>query len=78
MTAFGKTNDDHTWLDTNNVINTTFSNEIQWNDGSGWYNNSFRTAGSTQGATINTSVFDDFDAEVGKTVEIDFASEKIA
>lgn len=77
MSAYGKTNGEHTWEDTANTIETQFTN-IQWNDNSGWYDNSFRTFGSTQGAIINTSVFNNFDAEQGKTIEIEFESEKIS
>lgn len=77
MSAYGKTNDEHSWEDYSGNVNTTFTN-IQWNDNSGWYNNSFRTFGSTSGAVINTDVFGNFDAGYGKTIEIEFESEKIS
>lgn len=77
MSAYGKTNDEHSWEDNSGNVDATFTN-MQWNDNSGWYDNSFRTFGSTSGAIINANVFDNFDAEQGKTIEIEFESEKIS
>jgi len=47
MSAYGKTNESVSkaeWVDVLGNASTTFTN-IQWNTNSGWYNNSFRTAG---------------------------------
>ena len=80
MSAYGKTNESAektTWEDVSGNVNTTFTN-IQWNTNSGWYNNSFRTAGSTEYATINFHPFDNFDFTTGKTIEIEFESEKVS
>jgi len=55
MSAYGKTNDSvdkDEWRDVSGNVTTTFSG-IQWNTNSGWYNNSFRTAGQSEYATIN-------------------------
>ena len=54
MNAYGRTNesvDKDTWLDETGNVSTTFTN-IQWNTNSGWYNNSFRTLGATEYATV--------------------------
>ena len=80
MSAFGKTNDSATkdsWTDVAGNISTTFTG-IQWNTNSGWYNNSFRTVGQNEYAVINANPFSNFDAETGKTVEIEFESEKVS
>jgi len=80
MSAYGKTNESQetsVWTDTTGSVNTTFTN-IAWNTNSGWYNNSFRTSGSGQYATINWQPFDNFDFESGKTIEIEFESEKVS
>lgn len=79
MSAYGKTNESTTnseWKDTTGTITTTFTG-ISWNTNSGWYDNSFRTVGQNQYARINFNPFDDFDATVGKTIEIEFESEKV-
>ncbi len=80
MNAYGRTNesvDKDTWLDETSNISTTFTN-IQWNTNSGWYNNSFRTSGSTEYATIQFQPFDNFNFSTGKTIEIEFESEKVS
>lgn len=80
MSAYGRTNDSSTknqWIDYSGNVNTTFTN-ISWNTNSGWYNNSFRTAGQYEYATINTNPFSNFDFTTGKTIEIEFESEKIS
>lgn len=78
MSAYGKTNDSSdkdTWSYDN--INTTFTN-IQWNQNSGWYNNSFRVSNQNEYATIDFQPFADFDInESGKTIEIEFETEKV-
>lgn len=59
---------------------TTF-NGFKWNDASGWYNNSLRTSGTNQFASINFNPFSnvDIDAENnGLTIEIDFESEYVS
>lgn len=80
MSAYGKTNESQetsVWTDTTGSVDTTFTN-IAWNTNSGWYNNSFRTSGTTQYATINWQPFNNFDFESGKTIEIEFESEKVS
>lgn len=80
MDAYGKTNESITkdqWVDESGNVSTTFTG-IQWNTNSGWYDNSFRTVGVNEYATINTQPFSNFDASTGKTIEIEFESEKVA
>ena len=80
MTAYGKTNDSATkdqWVDESGNVTTTFTN-IQWNSNSGWYNNSFRTVGVGSSATIDAHPFQNFDFATGKTIEIEFESEKVS
>lgn len=80
MSAYGKTNESaikDQWTDESGNITTSFSN-IQWNTNSGWYNNSFRTAGVGQQATINVNPFENFDFTTGKTIEIEFESERVS
>jgi hypothetical protein len=80
MSAYGKTNESATkdqWNDVSGNVNTTFTG-TQWNTNSGWYNNSFRTAGTSEYATINFNPFETFDFTVGKTIEIEFESEKVS
>lgn len=79
MSAYGKTNDStdkSVWKDVTNTYETTFVG-ISWDPNSGWYNNSFRTVGQDQYATINYEAFSNFDFSVGKTIEIEFESEKV-
>ena len=86
MSAYGRTNDSSdkdTWTDQTSTVSTTFTN-INWNPNSGWYNNSFRTSGVGQYATINFQPFVKRDPQdltfpftYGKTVEIEFESEKV-
>ena len=79
MSAFGKTNESATkdqWFDTTDSINTTFTG-IQWNTNSGWYDNSFRTSGVDEKAVINFQPFSNFSFTTGKTIEIEFESEKV-
>jgi hypothetical protein len=86
MSAYGRTNnsnDKATWTDTTGNITTTFTN-IGWNPNSGWYENSFRTIGVNQYATINFKPLFHKDGDFtfpftyGKTVEIEFESEKVS
>jgi hypothetical protein len=80
MSAYGKTNESSTkdtWTDVSGNVTTTFTG-IQWNTNSGWYNNSFRTAGINEYATISAQPFDNFDFITGKTIEVEFESEKIS
>lgn len=80
MSAYGKTNESSTkdtWTDVSGNVNTTFTG-IQWNTNSGWYNNSFRTAGVNEYATISAQPFNNFDFITGKTIEVEFESEKIS
>lgn len=79
LSAYGKTNDssDKTrWEDTEHSITTTFTN-ILWNPNSGWYDNAFRTLGVSSYATINHNPFADFSTTNGKTIEIEFETEKV-
>lgn len=80
MSAYGKTNestDKDQWNDVFGNATTTFTG-VSWNTNSGWYNNSFRTVGVNEYATINFEPFADFDFTNGKTIEIEFESEKVA
>ena len=80
LSAYGKTNDDpsaNTWVDSKHNINTTFTG-VQWNANSGWYDNSFRTVGTTEYAQINYQPFAGFSFENGKTIEIEFEIEKVS
>ena len=84
LSAYGKTNSSSqkdSWTYSN--ITTTFTG-IQWNQNSGWYENSFRVANQNEYATINYAPFADYymvsDNEhvaTGKTVEIEFETEKV-
>lgn len=86
MTAYGRTNnseDKSIWKDVTDTVSTTFTN-IDWNPNSGWYENSFRTSGTSQYAIIDFQPFmrtDQLDMNFpftyGKTIEIDFESEKV-
>lgn len=79
MSAYGKTNDStekSQWIDSVGGATTVFTN-ISWNTNSGWYKNSFRTVGSSEYATINFQPFNNFDFTTGKTIEIEFESEKV-
>lgn len=80
MSAYGKTNDSvdkDSWTDVAGNVTTTFTG-VQWNTNSGWYNNSFRTAGESEYATINFNPFSNFNFTYGKTIEIEFESEKVS
>lgn len=80
MEAYGKTNDSSnkdTWTDTLGNVTTTFTG-IQWNTNSGWYDNSFRTVGVNEYAIINFNPFSNFNFSYGKTIEIEFESEKVS
>ena len=79
MSAYGKTNDSTNpaqWTDVAENVSTTFTG-VAWNTNSGWYNNSFRTIGTNENAVINFQPFATFDATTGKTIEIEFESEKV-
>ena len=79
LSAYGKTNDSSDkddWVDEEHNITTSFTN-IQWNTNSGWNNNSFRTAGSSEYAEINYNPFSGFNFQNGKTIEIEFETEKV-
>jgi hypothetical protein len=80
MSAYGRTNnsnDKAVWKDEAGNITTNFTG-IAWNTNSGWYNDSFRTVGVNEYATINFQPFDNFDFTNGKTIEIEFESEKVS
>ena len=79
MSAYGKTNESvekDIWKDVTNTVSTTFNN-ISWNTNSGWYQNSFRTFGVNQSAIINFNPFQGFGFTTGKTIEIEFETEKV-
>ena len=79
LSAYGRTNDSSSraeWVDTTNNVSTTFTN-IGWSTNSGWYQNSFRTSGVNEYATVNINPFSNFDFSTGKTIEIEFESEKV-
>ena len=80
MTAYGRTNSSSsksTWTDTTGEVSTQFHN-IAWNTNSGWYKDSFRTVGQNEYAEIQYQPFANFDFEMGKTIEIEFESEKVS
>ena len=80
LSAYGRTNDSSdksVWTDTINNISTTFTN-VDWSTNSGWYKNSFRTSGLTQYATVGLEPFSNFSFDTGKSIEIEFESEKVA
>ena len=80
LSAYGRTNDSvdkNTWLDEVNDVTTTFTG-VQWNTNSGWYDNSFRTVGTSERAVVNFEPFSGFDFTTGKTIEIEFESEKVS
>lgn len=80
MSAYGRTNDSSTkdvWTDVAGNVTTTFTG-ISWNTNSGWNNNSFRTSGQSEYATINFQPFQNFSFTTGKTIEIEFESEKVS
>lgn len=82
LSAFGRTNDGS--ADMNiwqfkkgiNTIDTNFIN-IDWSAINGWNNDSFRTCGSTSYAEVIYQPLSTFDSNWGKTIEIDFESEKV-
>ena len=79
LSAYGRTNESSSraeWVDTTNNISTTFTG-IGWSTNSGWYQNSFRTAGINEYATVNFNPFSNFNFSTGKTIEIEFESEKV-
>jgi hypothetical protein len=80
MSCYGRTNSSSTkdiWTDETGNISTEFTN-ISWNTNSGWYENSFRTVGLGAYATVNVQPFSNFSFTKGKTIEIEFESEKVA
>ena len=79
LSAYGKSNDSssaNTWEDTVHNITTTFTG-VQWNTNSGWYNNSFRTVGTSEYAEVNYTPFAGFSFTNGRTIEIEFETEKV-
>lgn len=81
LQAYGKTNqssDRDSWVDLDNNISTVFTG-VEYDNNSGWDNNSFVTSGSSSYATINYNpIPSDYDlAGKGKTIEIDFLPEKV-
>lgn len=85
MSAYGRTNgsaDKAIWKDSTDTITTTFTG-IDWNPNNGWYDNSFRTSGTGHYAVVNFEPFDNKNGESGfpfthgKTIEIEFESEKV-
>ena len=80
LSAYGRTNESSnrtSWEDTNHNVSTTFTG-VSWSTTSGWYQNSFRTVGVNEYATINFEPFSNFDFSTGKAIEIEFESEKVA
>ena len=80
MSAYGKTNDSNVkdvWTNDLGTVSTTFTG-IAWNTNSGWNNNSFRTSGTSEYAVIDFSPFQNFSFTNGKTIEIEFESEKVS
>lgn len=80
LSAYGRTNDSNVkdvWINDAGDVSTTFTG-IAWNTNSGWYNNSFRTSGTSEYATINFQPFQNFSFTNGKTIEIEFESEKVS
>ncbi len=80
LNAYGKQNNDNveqTWEygSSSNKIITRFEG-IDWTDNKGWYNNSFRTFGTDSYAEIQYAPL--VDISQGKTIEIDFESEKVS
>ena len=79
LSAYGRTNessDRAIWKDVANDVSTTFTN-IDWDTNSGWNKNSFRTVGLNQYATIGLEPFSNFSFDTGKSIEIEFESEKV-
>lgn len=79
LSAYGKTNDSSakdTWSDEQHDVTTTFTG-ISWNTNSGWYDNSFRTCGTSEYAEVNFAPFSNFSFTNGKTIEIEFETEKV-
>ena len=79
LSAYGHVNDssiEQKWSygSGSSAINTTFVG-INWDDNKGWHRNSFRTFGVDSYAEINYAPLQD--NSNGKTIEIDFESEKI-
>ena len=84
LSAYGKTNgstEREEWK--YGQVTTTFHN-IQWNQNSGWYENSFRTANSDEYAIINYPLFENYHITAengqeaqGRTIEIEFETEKV-
>ena len=75
LSAYGRVNDssiEQKW--TFGSVSTNFVN-INWDDNKGWYQNSFRTFGAESYAEINYAPLQDNNN--GKTIEIDFESEKV-
>ena len=80
MSAYGRTNDSSdksVWNDETGNVTAQFTG-VAWNTNSGWYNNSFRTVGVNEHATISAEPFSNFNFVNGKTVEIEFESEKVS
>ena len=80
LSAYGRTNDSNVkdvWTNDAGNVSTTFTG-ITWNTNSGWNNNSFRTSGTSEYATINFQPFQNFSFTNGKTIEIEFESEKVS
>ena len=83
LSAYGKSNSSKTkdqWVPELSLINSddiniTF-NGIQWNDNSGWYDNSFRTLGVNSWCEITYNPLKGTPTN-GRTIEIEFESEKI-
>ncbi len=80
LSAYGRRNDssgnqEWTYGTGGNKIETEFSKGVTWDDNRGWYENSFRTVGLDSYATIKYAPL--LDTSSGKTIEIDFETEKI-
>lgn len=83
LSAYGRSNSSKSkdqWVPelskiNNDDINITFHN-IKWNDNSGWFENSFRTSGVDSWCEITYNPLKGTPSN-GRTIEIEFESEKI-
>ena len=82
LSAFGRINDNSISMSTwefkkgINTIQTNFVG-VDWSNTNGWYNDSFRTCGTTSYAEVMYQPLSSIDSNWGKTIEIDFESERV-
>jgi hypothetical protein len=82
LSAFGRINDNSDSMSTwefkkgVNTIQTNFVG-VDWSNTNGWYNDSFRTCGTTSYAEVMYQPLSSIDSNWGKTIEIDFESERV-